>query len=163
MQAETIPASASHAHRVQGHLCEMLPHGGDLGKPCLGHAALGGVAAEAALVHMRDLQAHQPGTQGDVLVGKAVQDGAIAADVARHRARQAIHLRARAQLSCTRAHARQDAQARERCGLTAKDLLPARTRGILELLDRLLSMQTAGLESGLAVLCQPTWPEAWRI
>lgn len=39
----------------------------------LSRAALSRVAAEAALVHVRDLQPQQPGPQGDILVGKPVQ------------------------------------------------------------------------------------------
>ena len=56
-------------------------------------AALGGVAAQAALVHVRHLQADQPRAQRHILVRKAVQDGPVAPDVARHGARQAVDLR----------------------------------------------------------------------
>ena len=90
---------------------------------CLGHAALCRVAAEAALVHMRDLQPHQPGAQGDVLVGKAVQDGAVPANVARHGAGQAVHLHVRAQLGRMRTRAGQDDKAGELCASTAEDLV----------------------------------------
>ena len=43
------------------------------GAAYLSCAALGRVAAEAALVHVSDLQPQQPGPQGDILVGKPVQ------------------------------------------------------------------------------------------
>ena len=61
--------------------------------PDLGHAALGGVAAEAALVDVGHLQTDQPRAQSHVLICKAVQNGAVAPNVPRHRPAQPIHLR----------------------------------------------------------------------
>ena len=58
----------------------------------LGITLIGAVTAQPPLVNMCDLKAHQPGTQGDILIGKAVQDGAVAANVLGHRARQTIDL-----------------------------------------------------------------------
>ena len=58
----------------------------------LGIALVSAIAAQSPFIDVCDLEAHQPGTQSDILVGKAVQDGAIAANILGHRARQTIDL-----------------------------------------------------------------------
>ena len=44
------------------------------------------LAAHVPFVHVLDVQPHDPGPNGDVLVGEPVQDGPMVVDVLRHRA-----------------------------------------------------------------------------